>query len=104
MQRVILNLFEKWQLSDQDAAEVLGLPSEEYELFKAGELDGPELGGKLAELFRIHRALKTIFKEPQRGYKWIRKPNAVLGGETALEIMKTDLERVREYLEAEVIG
>mgnify|MGYP000586729652 CR=1 FL=1 len=30
--------------------------------------------------------------------------NARLGGETALEVMKTDLEKVRAYLEAEVSG
>ena len=104
IQRLILNLFEKWQLSDQDAAEVLGLTDKEYDLFKAGELARPELGLKLTELLRIHRALKIVFKEPQRGYEWIRKSNISLDGETALEVMKTDLERVRAYLEAEVHG
>ncbi len=104
IQRLILNLFEKWQLSDQEAAEVLGLSGDEFNLFKAGELVKPELGLKLTELLRINRALKIIFKEPGRGYKWLRKPNASFRGETALEIMKIDLERVRAYLEAEVHG
>ncbi|WP_052742187.1 hypothetical protein [Kiloniella litopenaei] len=80
IQKLIQNLFGKWQLSDGDVAEVLGLTDEEYELFKAGELDKPELGGKLTELLRIDRALRVIFKEPQRGYKWIRKPNDIFGG------------------------
>ena len=74
IQKLVLNLFEKWQLSDQDAAEVLGLKGEEYELFKAGELDKSELGLKCAELLRIHRALRIVFKEPQRGDQWIRRP------------------------------
>lgn len=104
IQKLILNLFEKWQLSDEDAAEVLGLTDKEYDLLKAGELARAELGLTLTELLRIHIALKIIFKEPGRGCKWIHKPNACFGGETALEIMKTDLERVRAYLEAEVHG
>ena len=35
---------------------------EKYERLKAGELDKSELGGKLTELLRIHKALRTIFK------------------------------------------
>ncbi|WP_204247828.1 MbcA/ParS/Xre antitoxin family protein [Kiloniella litopenaei] len=55
-------------------------------------------------MFRVHRALRIIFKEPGRGYEWIVSPNASFGGETALEIMETDIGRVKAYLEAEADG
>ena len=53
----------------------------------------------------IHKALRLIFAEPQRGYDWIKAANAAFGGKSALEVMLggelTDLMRVRRYLDAE---
>ncbi|WP_148359223.1 MbcA/ParS/Xre antitoxin family protein, partial [Acidocella aminolytica] len=45
------------------------------------------------------------FKEPARGYGWIKAPNAAFSGRSALDVMLhgelTDLMRVRHYLDAE---
>ena len=53
----------------------------------------------------IHKALRLIFREPQRGYDWIRAANTTFGGQSALAVMLggelTDLMRVRRYLDAE---
>ena len=53
----------------------------------------------------IHKALRLIFTEPQRGYDWIKRANADFGGRTALDVMLcgelTDLMRVRRLLDAE---
>jgi hypothetical protein len=53
----------------------------------------------------IHKALRLIFRDTARVYDWIRLPNTVFGGRTALEVMLggelTDLMRVRRYLDAE---
>jgi hypothetical protein len=53
----------------------------------------------------IHKALRIIFLDPQRGYDWIKAPNAAFGGRSALAVMLggelTDLMRVRRYLDAE---
>ena len=53
----------------------------------------------------MFKALRIVFREPERGYAWIAKPNAAFGARTALEVMLngelTDLMRVRRYLDAE---
>jgi hypothetical protein len=53
----------------------------------------------------IHKALRTIFREPARGYGWIKAPNEIFAGQSALDVMLggelTDLMRVRRYLDAE---
>jgi len=53
----------------------------------------------------IHGALRILFREPERGYAWIRKDNEAFGGQSALERMTagdmTDLAAVRDYLDAE---
>ena len=52
----------------------------------------------------IHKALRIIFTEPQRGYAWIKAGNAALAGASALDVMLggelTDIMRVRRYLNA----
>ena len=53
----------------------------------------------------IHKALRILFQEPQRGYAWMSAANAALGGSSALNVMLggelTDIMRVRRYLDAE---
>ena len=52
----------------------------------------------------IHKALRLLFKEPARGYGWVKRPNEAFGGTTALDVMLngqiTDIMRVRRYLDA----
>ena len=53
----------------------------------------------------IHKALRLVFREPQRGYAWIKAANTAFAGTSALKVMLggelTDLMRVRRYLDAE---
>jgi hypothetical protein len=53
----------------------------------------------------IHKGLRYLFKEPARGYAWIRKANAAFEGHSALDIMLrgeiADLAAMREWLDAE---
>ena len=53
----------------------------------------------------IHKALRIVFKDSQRGFAWIRAANAAFNGKSALDVMLggelTDLMRVRRYLDAE---
>lgn len=107
MFRAALNLFRRWQLGDEQAAVLLDLPLRTYRRWKA---EGPgritrDGRARLSNLMGIHKALRLIFTEPQRGYGWIRTPNAAFGGESALGVMLggelTDLMRVRRYLDAE---
>jgi len=60
---------------------------------------------RLSNIMGIHKALRVIFHEPQRGYAWIKAANTAFANRSALEVMLggelTDLMRVRRYLDAE---
>ena len=107
MFRAAVNLFERWCVTDEQASVLLDVPVRSYRRWKAGEIGRIDRDQKarLSNLMGIHKALRIIFQEPQRGYDWVRKANDVYGGKSALDIMLggelTDLMRVRRYLDAE---
>ncbi len=107
MQRAFIKLAGLWQISDEQAAVLMGdISMRTYKRWKAGELGraGVDTAARLSNLMGIHKALRLLFKEPGRGYGWIRRANAVFGGATALDVMLggqiTDIMRVRRYLDA----
>jgi hypothetical protein len=107
MFRAALNLFRLWGVTDDQAAIILDLPRRTFARWKAGEIGriGRDGKARLSNLMGIHKALRIIFKEPVRGYAWIKAPNTGFGGSSALDVMLhgelTDLMRVRNYLDAE---
>jgi len=105
--RAVRTLFERWDLTDGDAALLLDCPLRTYRRWKA---EGPSRLGRdtkarLSNLLGIHKALRILFREPERGYRWVHAPNGAFAGRSALEIMRggelTDLMRVRRLLDAE---
>jgi uncharacterized protein (DUF2384 family) len=107
MFRACVNLFRLWQVSDAEAAVLLDLPARTFARWKTGTIGriGRDQKARLSNLMGIHKALRIIFREPARAYSWIKTPNHVFGGRSALDIMVsgelTDLMRVRRYLDAE---
>lgn len=107
MFRAVVNLFRLWRVTDEQAATLLDLPLRSFRRWKAGDLGRISRDGKarLSNLMGIHKALRLIFREPQRGYDWIKAPNAAFAGSAALDVMLggelTDLMRVRRYLDHE---
>ncbi len=105
--RAAVNLFRLWQVSDNEAAVLLDLPVRTYARWKSGSLGriGRDQRARLSNLMGIHKALRIIFREPDRAYRWIKTPNTVFQNRSALSIMLggelTDLMRVRRYLDAE---
>lgn len=107
MFRAALNLFGKWGVTDEQAATLLDMPVRTYRRWKA---EGPgrisrDGRARLSNLLGIHKALRIIFSEPQRGYSWVRAANRAFAGASALDVMLggelTDIMRVRRYLDAE---
>lgn len=105
--RACLNLFQRWDLTDSEAATLLDMAPRTLARWKAGtagRIDRDQRA-RLSNLVGIHKALRLIFKEAERGYAWIRKPNDAFAGKSALDVMLngelTDLMRVRRYLDAE---
>jgi len=105
--RAALNLFGKWELTDEQAATLLDMPVRSFRRWKA---EGPgrisrDGRARLSNLMGIHKALRIIFSEPRRGYAWIRAGNSAFAGASALDVMLggelTDIMRVRRYVDAE---
>jgi Antitoxin Xre-like helix-turn-helix domain/Antitoxin Xre/MbcA/ParS C-terminal toxin-binding domain len=107
MFRAALNLFARWEITDEQGATLLDMPVRTYRRWKAGPSGriGRDARARLSNLMGIHKALRIVFREPHRGYRWIKARNAAFGGRSALEIMLggelTDVMRVRRYLDAE---
>ncbi len=108
MARAAVNLFARWGLTDAQACVLLGgISPRTWARWKAGDIGRlpRDLKARLSNLMGIHKALRIIFREPERAYAWIARPNAAFGGRSALEVMLngelTDLMRVRRYLDAE---
>ena len=106
--RATVNLFRAWGLSDGEARTLLGdMAQRTWARWKTGDIGriDRDLRARMAILMGIHKALRYLFRDPQQAYAWPRKPNAVFGGRSALEVMLggelTDLMRVRRVLDAE---
>lgn len=108
MARAVTRLLARWQVSDAEAREILGgLAARTYARWKAGEpgrIDR-DLATRLSLLMGIHKGLRYLFSEPERGYAWVSKPNRAFDGRTPVEVMAQgdifSLARVRSYLDAE---
>jgi hypothetical protein len=108
--RAYFNLVDRWDLNDRDARILLGRPAPRtFGRWKAGEADlsrvPHDTRQRLASLMGIHKSLRYMFREAERGYSWMRKDNRAFGGQSALERMLAgeilDLAAVRSYLDAE---
>jgi hypothetical protein len=108
MLRATVTLFGLWELTDKQAATLLGAKVRSYARWKTSGKTGSwsrDLKARLSNLMGVHKALRIIFRDRQRGYAWIRAANSAFGGESALDVMLggelTDLMRVRRYLDNE---
>ena len=74
MFRAVLNLFGKWEVTDEQAATLLDMPVRSYRRWKAEGAGRVSRDGaaRLSNLMGIHKALRIIFSEAQRGYAWIK--------------------------------
>ena len=94
-------------MTDAEAAALLDTAPRTYARWKAGEFGrlGRDQKARLSNLMGIHKALRIIFREPDRAYDWVRRLNRAFGMRSALHVMLggelTDLMRVRRYLGAE---
>ncbi|MEI2386367.1 MbcA/ParS/Xre antitoxin family protein [Breoghania sp. JC706] len=106
--RTVVNLFAAWKLSDSEARTLLGdMAARTWARWKEGDIGriDRDLRMRMAHLMGIHKGLRYLFREPSRGYAWIRKPNAAFGGHSALDLILrgeiSDLALLREWLDAE---
>jgi len=105
--RFAVKVFELWGLSDSESCTLLGgIGSRTYARWKKGQIGPMDMDRKmrLSLLAGIHKGLKYLFIEKQRGYDWIKTPNTHFDEARPLDILlngrMTDLIAVRDYLDA----
>ena len=108
MLHAVFNLFDRWELRDDEAATLMGgISPRTYQRWRAGGYGriGPDVASRLSNLLGIHKALRLLFKDKTRAYGWVKRPNGHLGGKSAIDVMLggqlTDLMRVRSYLDSQ---
>jgi uncharacterized protein (DUF2384 family) len=107
LQRAVLNLFERWNVADVDAAVVFGgISARTLRRWRDGDLGrvSRDMADRMSHLLAIHKSLRILFEETRRGYDWMSARNEAFGGKSALDILRRggmeDIVRVRAYLDA----
>ena len=109
--KLVVALFDRWDLSVGDQAALLGLsPSSRSTLarYRRGEplADSADLIARAGHLLGIHKSLRIIFPHDRDlAYRWIGAPNRRFDGASPLEIIRRygyeGMLAVRRYLDFE---
>ena len=108
--RMVVKLFDHWQLSAPDQASLLGLsPASRATVarYRNGEplADNTDLLARAGHLLGIHKALRILFPHDRDlAYRWVSTPNRRFGERKPLETLKQGYEgilAVRRYLDFE---
>jgi hypothetical protein len=109
--KLVARLFDRWQLSAQDQAVLLGLSAESRSTvarYRRGEplADNADLLARVGHLLGIHKSLRIMFPhDPDLAYRWITTANQRFDGVAPIEVMKRygfeGVLAVRRYLDFE---
>ena len=108
--KMLVKLFEHWELPRCDQASLLGLsPASPATIARCrrGEplANNADLLARAGHLLGIHNALRITFAhDVDLAYRWVRVPNRRFGGQAPINTMKMGFEgllAVRRYLDFE---
>ena len=108
--RMVVNLFDHWQVSASDQATLLGLSPDSRATvarYRKGEplADNTDLLARAGHLLGIHKALRIVFPHDRDlAYRWVTTRNRRFGDRMPLETMKQGYEgilAIRRYLDFE---
>lgn len=108
--RMVVSLFDHWQVSAPDQASLLGLSPDSRATiarYRRGEplADNADLLARAGHLLGIHKALRIMFPHDRDlAYRWVTTPNRRFGDRMPLETMKQAYEgilAVRRFLDFE---
>jgi len=107
--RMVMTLFEHWQLSSEDQLGLLGLsPKNRAALtrYRKGEPLGVnrDLLDRVGNLMGIHKSLRLLFPHnSELAYAWMSQPNRAFDGMTPTQVVQawgfSGLLQVRGYLD-----
>lgn len=108
--KVVLNIFDKWHCTTEEALILLGLKRSTWFKYK----NAPEhasfshdITERISYILNIHAALRILFSNQDSVYQWVRKPNTdpFYNGRSAMDVMLqgrvVDLWSVSSRLNAE---
>ena len=105
--RATLQIFHNWKVEDAEACRILGLED-------VGQIVGLRAGAfieipddtldRMALILTIHTSLRIWFRDPARGYEWMRRQNLVFDNLSPVELIKAraGLHRLKLYLDASI--
>lgn len=108
--KVVLNIFDKWQCTTEEALTLLGLKRSTWFKYKSAPEKASyshDITERISYILNIHAALRILFSNPESVYQWVRKPNKApfFNGRSAMDIMLqgrvVDLWAVASRLNAE---
>lgn len=105
--RFATRVFRLWGLTDAQACVLLGeLSPRTYARWKRGEIGTIDADRRmrLSLIAGIHKALRYLFSDKARAYRWFKTPNLDFNGEPPLELAlrggMVHLMEIRAYLDA----
>jgi hypothetical protein len=109
LSRLVMKLFQLWELSTADQLELLGLsPKSRAMLSKYSRGDAlpatRDIQDRVGWLLAIHKALRLLYpRNPELRYSWVTRRNAVFNNLPPLAVMKEQgllgIARVSRYLD-----
>ncbi|MBL4639993.1 MAG: DUF2384 domain-containing protein [Kordiimonadaceae bacterium] len=104
--RAFFKLSDHWGLSVEQQMILLGRPSRStFYNWRAGKISGVphDTLSRLSHILAIQHALNILFDNAEQAFGWIRKENAQLAGQSALDRLLAgelmDLYFIRTYLD-----
>lgn len=110
MARMLMQLFDHWQLTTAEQAALLGLSADNRSTlarYRKGDplADSRDLLDRVGHLLGIHKSLRILFPQDRDlAYRWMTAPNRRLGGRPVDVIVRHGFEgllAVRRYLDFE---
>ncbi|MBI3370787.1 MAG: DUF2384 domain-containing protein [Betaproteobacteria bacterium] len=108
--RMVVRLFDHWQISPPDQASLLGLSPDSRATvarYRKGDplADSTDLLARAGHLLGIHKTLRILFPHDRDlAYRWVSTPNRRFGDRTPLETLRQGYEgilAVRRFLDFE---
>lgn len=106
--RSILRIFRNWNVGEELACQILGEPDVDLVArWRVEENSAPSclVLERMAIVLMIHAGLRRLYREPERGYAWMQRPNMSFDDRTPIAMIVAGgdeaLLRVKAYLDAE---
>ena len=107
--KMMIKLFDHWEIEAEDRLELLGLDADDPSLldqFRSGEVPLPETGDTMVRvswLLTVHKMLGLLYQYNEDiRYSWVNRRNNAFDSQTPLNVMRVQglagIKRIAVYL------